>query len=316
MSVSLPGGFEFPADTSVPLALYNASRSWQRAEFQAVLGYSHVLIEAERPLFGSLFDRNVAREAESLRTHGLSVAFIAHGTDIRSARRHLATTPWSYFSDDPEQTAALQADADRNIALLINQESPVFVSTPDLIDDVPRALWCPVVVTPARWLSSRPAMKEPVPLVWHAPSMSRVKGTHLISETMQGLHREGRVKYSERRGIPAEQMPQHISTTDILLDQFRTGSYGVAACEGMAAGRVVLGHVLPQVRDRVRTMTGMELPVVEATPDTLRDVILELIANPAWARSCAAAGPRFVSHVHDGRWSASAIRENWLTLRT
>ncbi|MFP3786388.1 hypothetical protein, partial [Burkholderia sp. SIMBA_024] len=90
MAVDIPGGFAFPADTTVPIAVNSASAEWQRAEWEAVQAFTHVLIEAERPIFGGLFGRRVLAEVEALEKAGLSVAFLSHGTDIRSPRAHAA----------------------------------------------------------------------------------------------------------------------------------------------------------------------------------------------------------------------------------
>src|SRR5690606_1958325 len=66
MAVELPGGFAFPADTLVPVAVHTISTSWQRAELDAVKRFTHVLFEAERPLFGPLFGRDLGREIAEL----------------------------------------------------------------------------------------------------------------------------------------------------------------------------------------------------------------------------------------------------------
>ncbi|MEK8228012.1 hypothetical protein NKG05_20855 [Oerskovia sp. M15] len=62
----MPGGFSFAADTEVPVVVYNRSQEWQEREFVAVSQFTHVLFEAERPIFGRLFSRDVSAEAEQL----------------------------------------------------------------------------------------------------------------------------------------------------------------------------------------------------------------------------------------------------------
>ncbi|MEK8228013.1 hypothetical protein NKG05_20860 [Oerskovia sp. M15] len=114
----------------------------------------------------------------------------------------------------------------------------------------------------------------------HVPSHSTIKGTQLVRPALDRLVAEGVVEYREISGVPSEHMPEIYAGADVVLDQFRLGSYGVAACEAMAAGRVVLGHVLPQVRDVVRSSTGLDLPVVETTADTIDAVLRELEADP------------------------------------
>ena len=74
MAVDVPGGFSFPADSVVPVPVYNLSESWQQAELEAVSRYTHVLVEAERPLFGRLLGRDPGREAELLAERGADLA--------------------------------------------------------------------------------------------------------------------------------------------------------------------------------------------------------------------------------------------------
>jgi hypothetical protein len=332
MAIELPGGFAFPADTLVPIAVQTASPSWQAAEFEAVRGFTHVLFEAERPLFGPLFSRDVAREIAELERSGISCAFLCHGTDIRSPRAHRLLDPLSPYFDDP-QAGLLQSDADANLALLRSHTLPVFVSTPDLLIDVPEASWCPVVVDVDAWAGGRevlggempgremPGREMPgremsgraVPVVVHLPSMGPTKGTHLIEPVLRRLDAQGVIEYRGMTGIPADRMPSVIGDADIVLDQFRIGSYGVAAVEAMAAGRIVVGHVLPTVRESVRELTGRELPVVEADPTTLERVLLDLIANPDRSRATALEGVDFVHDVHSGARSAAVLRERWIS---
>lgn len=312
MAIELPAGFAFPADSLVPTAVQTASVAWQRAEFDAVAGFTHVLFEAERSLFGPLYGRDVSAEIEQLELHGVSCAFLCHGTDVRSPRLHVERDRFSPYVDD-SQTAALQADADANLALLRSHSLPIFVSTPDLLIELPEASWCPVVVDTARWKSAgRQLLQRSVPVVVHLPSMGSVKGTHLIEPMLHRLHAEGIIEYRGLTGIPSAEMPAIIGDADIVLDQFRIGSYGVAAVEAMAASRVVIGHVLPDVRKLVRELTERELPVVEADPDSLEIVLRGLIADPQRIVATAESGRDFAELVHSGSLSARVLLDGWI----
>ncbi|KJQ53661.1 glycosyltransferase family 1 protein [Microbacterium sp. SA39] len=311
VAIELPGGFRFPADTTVPIAAVNASLPWAEAEWEAARRFTHLLIEAERPLFGRRFDRDVRTEIAALEAANLSVAYLCHGTDIRDPAAHARRTPWSPYPDDP-RTSTLQADAERNLALLRAIPLPTFVSTPDLLDDVPWATWCPVVVDTARFASAAGPFESGTPLVIHASSSAVQKGSHLIDGALAPLRNDGDLEYRVVVGAAAANMPAIYADADIVLDQFRLGSYGVAACEAMAAGRVVVGHVLPAVRDRVLEATGLALPIIEATPDTLADVLADIIRDPESAREFAATGPAFTTAVHSGEASARALLSGWI----
>lgn len=311
MAVELPGGFAFPADTLVPIAAVNASEEWANAEWEAARRFTHVLVEAERPMFGKRFGRDLETEVLALERAGVSVAFLCHGTDVRDPDRHIGLTPWSPYTEDP-RTDVLRGDARENLALLERLRRPTFISTPDLAADVPWAHWCPVVVDAERFATAAPVLPRERARVIHASSNALQKGSDRIEPALAPLIDSGAIDYALITGTPSAEMPGVFAGADIVLDQFRLGSYGVAACEAMAAGRIVVGHVLPFVRERVEREFGLPLPIVEATPETLRDVLEGLVADPEQARARAAAGPGFVRTVHSGEASARALLGRWI----
>lgn len=311
MAEELPGGFSFPADTLVPFATAHGSESWAAAEWGAVTQFTHVLIEAERPIFGRRFGRDVAKEIVALEKAGLSVAYICHGTDVRDPAQHARLTPWSLYPEDP-RTETLQADAAANRALLTSLRRPTFVSTPDLLLDVPWGVWCPVVVDIARFTNKVERGAGPVVRIIHAASAPLQKGSHYIVPALAPLIDDGVIDFEFITGTPSAEMPGVFAAADIVIDQFRAGSYGVAACEAMASGCVVIGHVLPQVREHVERVCGVPLPIVEATPDTLLAVVQGLLDDPEEMRRLAIAGPSFVHAVHSGEASAQALLREWI----
>lgn len=309
MAFERPADFRFPVDDAVPVAVYGTSPSWQRRQRTYVDGFTHVVIEAGRPLFGSRSD--AFDEALALRARGTRVALLFHGSDIRLPSRHRSATPWSPF-DDWDLAPRLEEGAARNAAGVARVHArepavPVLVSTPDLLLDVPDATWLPVVVDPQAWRSDVTALARDVPVVVHAPSNPVVKGSDLIAPALERLEAEGLVEYRRLTGVPAAEMPAVYADADIVLDQFRIGNYGVAACEAMAAGRLVVSHVTTQVRDHVRTMSSKDLPVVEATPETIETVLRDVVARRAHFRAVAAQGPGFVADLHDGATSARVL---------
>lgn len=312
MAVEVPGGFAFDADTEVPVAVYHRSRRWQESELDAVERFTHVLFEAGRPIFGRLLGRSIEREVAELGSRGISTAFMCHGTDVRLPSSHVRRTPWSPYADPELYVDRLERLARRYADQLDRFDRPIFVSTPDLLADVPRATWCPVVVDAARWGRPRRLAGGRVPVVAHVPSNGAVKGTALVRPAMERLAAEGVIEYREIHGVPSRAMPEVWAEADVVLDQFRLGSYGVAACEAMAAGSVVVGHVLEETRAVVSRDAGMELPVVEATPDTIEGVVRALVEDPARREALTAAGREFVSHTHDGRLSSRVLLDHWI----
>lgn len=311
-AVDVPGGFSFDADLEIPVATYHNDPDWQHQQFEAAASATHVLIEAEEPPFGRMLGRSVEAQAHALLERGVDVAYLAHGTDVRLPSRHRRLNPWSHYDDPSIYTPRLETLAARNIALLERSGRPLFVSTPDLLADVPAAAWCPVVVDPERWHAERAVETPDGRLrVAHAPSVGAVKGTELILPALTALHDEGVIELELVRGVPSAQMPAVFARADVVIDQLRIGSYGVAACEAMAAGCIVAGHVTADVRALIAERTGLELPIVEATPDTIDEVLRALAADVDRA-TLRERGREFVRDVHDGRRAAAVLREHWI----
>ncbi|TDD27486.1 glycosyltransferase family 1 protein [Kribbella turkmenica] len=307
--VGIPSGFRFSSDHHVPDQVYLRSAEWQSEQFEYVRqGFTHALIEAQRPMFGSLFSSNAFTEARVLTGYGLRVATIAHGRDVRLPSLHRENYPWSpYLPEEWAEVDVLERQVRRNLAGLASLDLPTFVSTPDLLDDLPDATWCPVVIDPALWETPEPPLERPRPVAVHAPTSSKFKGSDQVDEAMTDLHERGLIEYQRIQGVSPEEVRRIIGSADLVLDQFRLGSYGATACEAMAAGRVVLGHVAEHNRRRVHEAAGDELPVVETTVENIREVVLELLEDRGRAQKIAAQGPGFVRRLHDGSYSATTL---------
>ncbi|WP_448003837.1 hypothetical protein [Agromyces bauzanensis] len=309
MAYTTGTGYGFPIDISVPASAYLLSSGWQRRQRRAVQGrFTHVIVEAGRHLFGRVYDETVADEIRSLQAAGVRVAMLTHGSDMRLPSRHAARHPDSpYRAGEWASTAALETEARRNRALLDEVGVPIFASTPGMLDDVPEAAWLPVVVDCDRWASDAAPLQRERPVVVHAPSSSIVKGSELIEPAVRALDEEGVIEYRRIEGIPAAQMPDVVRDADIVLDQFRLGDYGVAACEALAAGRLVIGNVDETARSVVRRETGLQLPIVESAVANLEAVLREVVADRSQYREIAARGAEFAREVHDGRFSARVL---------
>ena len=302
-------GFDFPVDYSIPTQMYALSRRWQKDQYRHLTtAYTHVLIEAERPVMGTRYGPTADGDIRALRRAGLGVALIAHGSDLRIPSRHAQKYADSPFHDTAWESVAILERATRHNVELVNSfDGPTFVSTLDLLEYAPRALWCPGVVNVDVWASDAAVLERSKPVVVHAPSKGRFKGSEHIDRVMSELDRRGVVEYRRIQRVEPRDMPSVYKAADIVIDQFTMGLYGVAACEAMAAQRLVLSFVGDTVRALVRELTGRDLPIVEASPGTLHEVIEKVLDDRDAARDVASAGSAYVREHHDGRRSAVAL---------
>jgi hypothetical protein len=306
--------FGYDADYTVRWRTVTHSRHWQKKHLEALSQeFTHVLVEAEFPPLGGMFNENVKKQIEVLRSFGLTVGMICHGSDIRLPSRHREHEKWSPFvNDDWVPVKKLEKVMLKNRQLLDDIDAPTFVSTAGLLLDVPYAHFLPVVIAPEKWKTEALLFSSNKLKVAHIPSNPLVKGTAEIQTTLTKLENEGLIEYIQISGVSQEDMPTLFQSCDVVLDQFRLGDYGVAACEAMAAGRLVISHVSNQVRDVIKKDTGLDLPIVEANIVSLESVLRDVFHNTAQYRDHADRGPEFVSVVHNGNFSRLVLEKYFL----
>ena len=308
-----PYAFDFGADIAADDKKWT-DPVWQLDRLADTLdSVTHVLSESTLAVHGRLNGGWLRGDLDELRRAGIEVGVLFHGSDIRDPDLHIKLHPFSPFADpalesDRELTEALRASTASTREWLKTFDGPLFVSTPDLLDDLPEATWLPVVVDLERWTpGSRRPLEREVPVVVHAPSRPFLKGSDLIEPTLRGLEDRGLIEYRRLEHIPQHEFLGVVQDADIVLDHFVIGNYGVLTCQAMAAGRVSVANIAQRVRDRVPA----DIPTIQADPDTLGEVLEGILADRDRARDVAATGPGFVREFHDGRRSAAAL-EGWL----
>ncbi|MFE0086995.1 glycosyltransferase family 4 protein [Streptomyces sp. NPDC058992] len=299
-----PESFDYPADVYVD-ATRLGELDLQFQQVERVVGrYTHLLVDAFLPVFGLLNGGTVAGDLDALEQAGIKVGLLAHGSDIRHPGRHLERHEFSLFRDAPQGIAAkLQAKAERNKRIADESGLPLFVTTPDLLDDLPKATWTPLVVDVDAWATDRPVMERKRPIVLHAPSKRWTKGTDRIMPVLTELHDQGLIDFRLAEGIPWAEMQELVKDCDLVLDQFTTGSYGTFAVEAMAAGRPVVAYISEQVKGA----TQGALPIVSATPTDLREVVESLIGDRENTALIGRESAKFARTYHDGTWTAQVL---------
>jgi len=271
--------------------------------------YSHLLVDAYLDVLAGIVADDIGPEIEILRRNGTHLGLIAHGSEVRLPQRHMDRIPHSFFRDLPAEFIAAQTiQCSRNAATAAAFDGPIFVSTPDMVLDLPTATWLPLVIPEPQTWEIAPAFMHSGPLrVLHRPSRSDppIKGSAYIIPVLEKLHAEGVIEMVQAPDLVApEAMPILMSNTDILVDQIQSGSYGVVSVEAMWASRVVVGWMAPDVR----ALCPAEVPVIDAAPQDFEAVIRDLVrdrdALPEMAEACRAYAHEF----HDGRRSAEVLR--------
>ena len=184
---------------------------------------------------------------------------------------------------------------------LRNFDGPVFVSTPDLMDYVPNALWLPTVIDLQFWQPTPTRIGERRPRVLMIPTNDVLKGATYADEVCGRLHDAKLVEYLRLEGLSRQEMRAAMAQADIVIDGLVLGAYGRTALQAMASECLVICNV-ERVIGRVE-----ELPIVHADPDSLEAVLLEIVESPDRFRDIAEAGRAYVERWHDGSYSATQL---------
>ncbi|MGW1997883.1 glycosyltransferase [Embleya sp. NPDC001921] len=296
---------DHPADQAIETDDWLSTR-WQLGRLAHVLDrYTHVLAECGMPAFGRLGGSWVDTDLAELRAAGIALGLVLYGSEVRDPAAHRARVEFSPFDPRYELTHALQAKVDRLLPILRDLDVPTFVATPDLIADVPNAVWLPPALDPGVWRADTPVLTRERPVVLHVMTSPFLHGTARIEPTLHRLHEIGLIEYRRILNRPTRELPALFADADIVLDQFACGSYGMTSCQALAAGRLTICYL----HESATAHLPSDPPIRGADPNSLAEVLEEVIAEPDAARELAARGPAYVAEHHDGRRSARVLAD-------
>ena len=307
---------------------FNADRTlnrsqWKPLEFRKELfkeitsQNSGVLLESLRPIFAlnqpSLFTAEEGlNDLIDLWRAGLKVAVVFHGSDIRDQLHHAKMDEFSPYRNpvDPAKFDAVRVRADqtRLVARKLNRHRiKHFVTTPDLLHELPDATWLPAVIDIEKFKTNSSIKNSAGPLkVLFLPSNGWLKSEGLVTPVLNELEKEGVIKLVAKGIVSNSEMPALIESADVVIDRF-DGVVGVASIEAMAAKRLVIANVAPWIYNKAEVTP----PVIHATPKTLADKLREIAGDNFNHQQITDAGFEYVIKWHDGKESASRLN-HWL----
>jgi hypothetical protein len=133
------------------------------------------------------------------------------------------------------------------------------------------------------------------PVILHAPSSRRRKGTEHVVAAVDGLDADLVLV----EGLDHREAFERYRDADIVVDQLNAGWYGLFAIECMALGKPVVTFLHEDAKRRTERELGVDVPLVSATKDTLRTALEPLVADAAERKRIGAASRAYVEKVHD-----------------
>jgi glycosyltransferase involved in cell wall biosynthesis len=183
------------------------------------------------------------------------------------------------------------------------------VGSYDAIRWVPEAEVIPPGIDLSR-IAPVPPSDRGRPVVLHAPSSRRRKGTEHVIAALEGLDADLEIV----EGLHHDEAFERYRNADIVVDQLNAGWYGLFAIECMALGKPVVTYLHDEAVRRTGEAFGTAVPLVSATAETLRERIRPLVADAAERRRVGAASRAYVERVHDLEWVTDRLLDVYARL--
>ena len=131
-------------------------------------------------------------------------------------------------------------------------------------------------------------------VIIHGPSSPQKKGTKYVKSAVEKLSKIRDINYIELQNMDHDEVVERLGEGDIVVDQLLCGDYGLASVEALARGNAVVANIC----DTVKSSYPDDLPIVSATPETIFDVLLDLVDDHAKRIDLAKCGYEYAYRVH------------------
>jgi glycosyltransferase involved in cell wall biosynthesis len=235
-------------------------------------------------------------DAPLLRAAGKKIIMQFHGCELRP-RRIVQRDPLRAVNVCQHCPGGCPPDADKaRLARYWERHADALICHPEFAYLLTRPYYhLPLGVAlppPAPWPTGGGPM-----VVAHAPSRRAVKGTHYVLQAIADLQREGLpVRLQLLEGLENIVVRRLLAACHIVVDQLLVGWFGVLALEAMALGRPVIcylddrwARLIPETAD---------LPIVRATPETLKETLASLVQDPVRCQALGLAGRAYIERVY------------------
>lgn len=156
-----------------------------------------------------------------------------------------------------------------------------------------------------------PSEIKDIPLLLHVPTNPEIKGTEYIVRAVKNLQQKG-LKFDFRmvRQLTQSDFYQLLSQCDVYVDELRCGGHGMTAVEAMAMGKPTISYI----RDDLVKKYPAELPLVNANPDTIEEVLERLILDARLRSEIGIASRKYVEKYHDAKVVMQDLAKIYLRL--
>jgi glycosyltransferase involved in cell wall biosynthesis len=147
-----------------------------------------------------------------------------------------------------------------------------------------------------------------------------VKSTHIYFPLVEQLKAEGHdTELIFFKNVPNKELRYYQAQADVVVDMLTFGWYGANVREALMLGKPVVCYLRPEwlatMREEIPDFVD-ELPIVSATPETVHDVLVDLIENPEKRREIGRRSRRFALKWHSATAAARQFDSIYTGLRS
>lgn len=207
---------------------------------------------------------------------GKKVVMHFHGSEIRNPQLIIAR------GEDGKVPPTQTTDQIARLEFLRKYVDKFIVSTPDLLEIVPEAAYLPNSVGEEWFSYKRPKKKNKNFVIVHAPTNRKIKGTDYVISACENLKKQGyNVELRIIENVPNQEVMEIYSQADVAVDWLLLGWYGVFSIENMALGNPVVAYIDEDLKEKF----APDLPIINATKETVESVLENLIKNKSSLKS-------------------------------
>lgn len=309
----------FPADIDLGLGRSRLSAMRRLLAFfcRAVMRYDvfHFNYGSSLLPVGPLLRAFELSDLPLLRALGKTVVVSYQGCDIRQrdfCAKELAISACQAHNCQAtpcnDRTDAWKGDKARKFGRYACQ---VFAATPDLLRWLPAgAEFLPIAqVDLNQWRPEKPEIHDKLTLL-HSPTDRGIKGTSHLLEAVEKLRSRCKdVELILVEGVPHAEVKDLYRRADLIIDQLLVGWYGGFAVEAMALGKPVVCYVREEDLAFVPRKMREDLPIVNANPGTIYDVLAGLADERGKLRLLGEKSRAYVETWHDPLKIAARTKE-------
>ena len=230
-----------------------------------------------------------------LKEKGGRIIFHFRGTEIRNPLKFAELNPFSYTSDDPyDFTSKYSVESQQKMMSMLREVVDQFCVVDNELQTYVEDSRILHRTIGDQWKQVQ-FQETDRPLVVHAPSRPKIKGTEFVTKAIDELKEEGLdFEYQQVVGMSNDEARKIYEKADIVVDQLLIGWYGVLSVECMALGKPVVAYI----RDDLKNCFEGGLPVINANPLTIKDYLKRLISSSEMRKEYALKSREYFQKTH------------------